>query len=173
VYVTHDQSEALTLGDRIAVLKEGVLQQVASPMELYDRPANKFVASFIGSPGMNFFKGSLTRESAGDCRFRGADLVIRVKCETTSASAVTLGVRPQHLEITSNDTSGDGTLKGEVGVVEPMGNEQIVYVTLPGGERAVAVAPVQPRIVAGERVTITVRPEGLHIFDAASGGRIT
>src|SRR5437764_365832 len=70
-YVTHDQSEALTLGDRIAVLKEGVLQQVASPMELYERPANKFVASFIGTPGMNFFKGSLARDGNGDCRFRG------------------------------------------------------------------------------------------------------
>jgi multiple sugar transport system ATP-binding protein len=172
VYVTHDQSEALTLGDRIAVLKEGVLQQVASPMELYDHPANKFVASFIGSPGMNFFKGTLSREGAGDCQFRSADLVIRVKCEAPSASAAILGVRPQHLEITS-DTTADGLLKGEVGVVEPMGNEQIVYVTLAGGERAVAVAPVQPRIMAGQGVTIRVRPEGLHIFDAESGRRIS
>jgi multiple sugar transport system ATP-binding protein len=168
VYVTHDQSEALTLGDRIAVLKEGVLQQIATPMELYDHPANKFVASFIGSPGMNFFKGSLTRDG-GACVFRGADFVIRVPCEPTSGGSVYLGVRPQHLEIAGNSATGEGTLKGEVGVVEPMGNEQIVYVTLPSGERAVAVAPVQPRIIAGEKVTIRVRPEGLHIFDADSG----
>src|SRR6478752_3995517 len=91
VYVTHDQSEALTLGDRIAVLKEGVLQQVATPMELYEKPANKFVAGFIGSPAMNFFAGVLTRpgegggregrpERASLCTFRGSDLTISVPC---------------------------------------------------------------------------------------------
>jgi multiple sugar transport system ATP-binding protein len=122
---------------------------------------------------MNFFKGSLTRDGNGDCQFRGADLVIRVRCESTAGGAAVLGVRPQHLEITADNSSGDGTLKGEVGVVEPMGNEQIVYVTLAGGERAVAVAPVQPRIRAGERVTIRVRPEGLHVFDGESGRRIS
>ena len=173
VYVTHDQSEALTLGDRIAVLKEGVLQQVASPMELYEKPANKFVAGFIGSPAMNFFEGMLVRiGSGGMCTFRGSDLTIRVPCEPGSDGSVFLGIRPQHLEITDESARGDGTLRAEVGVVEPMGNEQIVYVTLPGGERAVAVAPVQPRIAAGNNVTIRVRPEGLHVFDAASGVRI-
>jgi multiple sugar transport system ATP-binding protein len=173
VYVTHDQSEALTLGDRIAVLKEGVLQQVASPMELYDKPANKFVAGFIGSPAMNFFKGVLVRTGGGGmCTFRGSDLTIRVPCEPDSDGSVFLGVRPQHLEITDDSARGDGALRAEVGVVEPMGNEQIVYVTLPGGERAVAVAPVQPRITAGESVSLRVRPEGLHVFDAASGTRI-
>jgi multiple sugar transport system ATP-binding protein len=174
VYVTHDQSEALTLGDRIAVLKEGVLQQIASPMELYEHPANKFVASFIGSPGMNFFKGDLTRVgSGGMCTFRGSDLTIRVPCEPRADGAVFLGVRPQHLEITDDSARGDGTLRAEVGVVEPMGNEQIVYVTLPSGERAVAVAPVQPRIAAGDRVTVRVRPEGLHVFEGSTGSRIT
>ena len=173
VYVTHDQSEALTLGDRIAVLKEGVLQQVATPMELYDKPANKFVAGFIGSPAMNFFKGELVRTGAGGmCTFRGTDLTIRVPCQAGVDGTVFLGVRPQHLEITDANASNEGALRAEVGVVEPMGNEQIVYVTLPGGERAVAVAPVQPRITAGENVTIRVRPEGLHVFDAMSGARI-
>jgi multiple sugar transport system ATP-binding protein len=172
VYVTHDQSEALTLGDRIAVLKTGVLQQVATPMELYEKPANKFVASFIGSPGMNFFKGDLARDERGACTFRGAGLAIRVGCESSSAGRVFLGVRPQHLEISSDGARADGTLRGEVGVVEPMGNEQIVYVTLPSGDRAVAVAPVQPRIVAGEAITLRVRPEGLHLFDDQTGKRI-
>ena len=173
VYVTHDQSEALTLGDRIAVLKEGVLQQIATPMGLYDQPANKFVAGFIGSPAMNFFEGALTRiDSGGMCTFRGPYLTIRVPCEPGADGPVFLGVRPQHLEIVADSTSGDGVLRAEVGVVEPMGNEQIVYVTLPGGERAVAVAPVQPRITAGEKVSIRVRPEGLHVFDGETGKRI-
>jgi multiple sugar transport system ATP-binding protein len=182
VYVTHDQSEALTLGDRIAVLKEGVLQQIATPMELYDKPANKFVAGFIGSPAMNFFAGILTpagaeREQGGrgqdnPCTFRGADLTIPVPCQPGTQGKVFLGVRPQHLEIVGDGVSPDGSLRAEVGVVEPMGNEQIVYVTLPAGDRAVAVAPVQPRITAGEKVSIRVRPEGLHLFDGESGKRI-
>jgi len=173
VYVTHDQSEALTLGDRIAILKEGVLQQIATPMDLYENPANKFVAGFIGSPSMNFFEGTLTRTGAGGmCTFRGADLTIRVPCESGTGDKVFLGVRPQHLEVVGEGASGEGSLRAEVGVVEPMGNEQIVYLTLAGGERAVAVAPVQPRIIPGEKVAIRVRPEGLHVFDAATGIRI-
>jgi multiple sugar transport system ATP-binding protein len=172
VYVTHDQSEALTLGDRIAVLKEGVLQQVASPMELYEQPANKFVASFIGSPGMNFFKGTLSRSGSGACAFRGGGLTIPVSCEAAPNTPVFLGVRPQHLEIVADNATGDGVVKAEVGVVEPMGNEQIVYVTLAGGERAVAVAPVQPRISAGEQVAIRVDSRGLHVFEGQSGRRL-
>ena len=174
VYVTHDQSEALTLGDRIAILKEGVLQQIATPMELYERPANKFVAGFIGSPAMNFFEGTLTRTGTGGmCTFRGADLTIRVPCEPETRDRVFLGIRPQHLEVVGDAASGEGSLRAEVGVVEPMGNEQIVYLIVAGGERAVAVAPVQPRITPGEKVSIRVRPEGLHLFDAQTGSRIS
>ena len=173
VYVTHDQSEALTLGDRIAILKEGVLQQIATPMELYERPSNKFVAGFIGSPAMNFFEGTLTRTGAGGmCTFRGTDLMIRVPCEPGINDRVFLGIRPQHLEVVEDALGGEGLMRAEVGVVEPMGNEQIVYLTLPGGERAVAVAPVQPRIRPGEKVSVRVRPEGLHVFDAQTGSRI-
>ena len=173
VYVTHDQSEALTLGDRIAVLKEGVLQQVATPMELYDMPANKFVAGFIGSPGMNFFDGTLTRMgSGGMCTFVGRDLTIKVPCAANSDGSVTLGVRPQHLEIAGDRGSSDGFVRAEVAVVEPMGNEQIVYMTLPGGERVVAVAPVQPRINPGETFSVRVKPEGLHVFAGEAGTRI-
>jgi multiple sugar transport system ATP-binding protein len=174
VYVTHDQSEALTLGDRIAILKEGVLQQIATPMELYERPANKFVAGFIGSPAMNFFEGALTRTGAGGmCMFRGTDLAIRVPCKPGVNDRVFLGIRPQHLEVVGDAAGAEGLLRAEVGVVEPMGNEQIVYLTLPGGERAVAVAPVQPRITPGEKVSVRVRPEGLHVFDAQTGTRIS
>jgi len=174
VYVTHDQSEALTLGDRIAVLKEGVLQQIATPMELYQRPANKFVAGFIGSPSMNFIEGVIQRSSdigrgAGMCTFRGIDLTIDVPCDGESRGRVFLGVRPQHIEVTGD---GQNKPRAEVGVVEPMGNEQIVYVTLSGGDKLVAVAPPQDSIRPGDIVSINVRPEGVHIFDAESGKRI-
>src|SRR5215210_381988 len=173
VYVTHDQSEALTLGDRIAILREGVLQQIDTPMALYENPGNKFVAGFIGSPSMNFFEGALARTgSGGMCIFRGTDLSIRVPCEPGTSERVFLGVRPQHLEVVGDAAGGEGALRAEVGVVEPMGNEQIVYLTLPGGEKVVAVAPVQPRMIPGEKVSGRVRPEGLHVFDAQTGKRI-
>jgi multiple sugar transport system ATP-binding protein len=173
VYVTHDQSEALTLGDRIAVLKEGVLQQIATPMQLYHQPANKFVAGFIGSPAMNFLEGVIRREGPSNVRtFRGTDLALDVPLDREAPGRVFLGVRPQHLEVVGETATGDGTLRGEVGVVEPMGNEQIVYVTLSGGDRLVAVAPPQQQVAPGDTVTIRVRSEGVHIFDAETGGRL-
>jgi multiple sugar transport system ATP-binding protein len=174
VYVTHDQSEALTLGDRIAVLKEGVLQQIATPMELYQRPANKFVAGFIGSPAMNFIEGVIQRsgatgKGAGMCIFKGIDLTLDVPCDGEARGRVFLGVRPQHIEVSAD---GENRPKAEVGVVEPMGNELIVYVTLSGGDKLVAVAPPQDPIKPGDIVSIRVRPEGVHIFDGDSGKRI-
>ncbi|PYO09882.1 MAG: glycerol-3-phosphate ABC transporter ATP-binding protein [Gemmatimonadetes bacterium] len=174
VYVTHDQSEALTLGDRIAVLKEGVLQQIATPMELYQRPANKFVAGFIGSPAMNFIEGVIQRAEGsagrlGMCTFKGIDLTLDVPCDGESRGRVFLGVRPQHIEVSGD---GENRPKAEVGVVEPMGNEQIVYVTLSGGDRLVALASPQELIKPGDIVSIRVRPEGVHIFEGQSGIRI-
>ncbi|MEX2110787.1 MAG: sn-glycerol-3-phosphate ABC transporter ATP-binding protein UgpC [Gemmatimonadaceae bacterium] len=173
VYVTHDQSEALTLGDRIAVLNEGVLQQIATPMQLYHQPANKFVAGFIGSPAMNFLEGVIRREGPSNVRtFRGIDLALDVPLDREAPGRVFLGVRPQHLEVVGETATGDGTLRGEVGVVEPMGNEQIVYVTLSGGDRLVAVAPPQQQVAPGDTVAIRVRLEGAHIFDAETGARL-
>jgi ABC-type sugar transport system ATPase subunit len=161
----------LTLGDRIAVLKEGVLQQMATPMGLYDTPANKFVAGFIGTPAMNFLPGTLTRRgTSAMCSFTGRAVTMAVVCGEPNAENVVLGIRPQDVEI--GDGSRDGSIAAEVAVVEPMGNEQIVYVTLRSGERLVAVAPVQPRIKAGENVTLVLKPQGVHLFDAATGARI-
>jgi multiple sugar transport system ATP-binding protein len=174
VYVTHDQSEALTLGDRIAILRDGVLQQVASPMELYARPANRFVAAFIGSPAMNFFDGELHPDSDGEgggrFTFNGSGLTIGVRCDAPPANRVTLGVRPHHLEVVGE---GEGSLRAEVAVVEPMGNEQIVYATLPGGKRVVALAPPEPAIKPESMVAMRVRSDAVHVFDAATGTRVS
>ncbi|MBC7790526.1 MAG: ABC transporter ATP-binding protein [Anaerolineae bacterium] len=181
VYVTHDQSEALTLGDRIAILRDGVLQQVASPMELYARPANRFVAGFIGSPAMNFFKGSLRvaesdgkgeGEGHGGFTFSGSGLSIAVRCDAAPPAQVVLGVRPHHVEVVGPD-EGEGGLRAEVAVIEPMGNEQIVYATLSGGERLVAIAPPEPQLKQGEVVTLRVRSDAVHVFDAESGMRLS
>lgn len=173
VYVTHDQSEALTLGDRIAVLRDGALQQVASPMELYSRPANRFVAGFIGSPAMNFLEGALRMDEGhaeGDAlAFTGSGVTLSVRCAAPPGTRVVLGVRPQHIEVVGDD---EGTIAAEVAVVEPMGNEQIVYTTLEGQQRLVAVAPPEPAIKPGTRVTMRVKRDAVHIFDAATGMRL-
>ena len=168
VYVTHDQSEALTLGDRIAILRDGVLQQVDSPMELYARPANRFVAAFIGSPAMNFFDGEI-RQQDGKFTFNGSGIEIDVRCDAPPPERVVLGVRPHHLEVVSD---GQGSLSGQVAVVEPMGNEQIVYATIAGGKRVVALAPPEVEIKPDSTVSIRVRRDALHFFDAASGNRV-
>ena len=173
VYVTHDQSEALTLGDRIAVLRDGVLQQVASPMELYARPENRFVAGFIGSPAMNFLEGVLRSEEGSPGEestlvFSGSGITLGVRVNAPPGTSVVLGVRPQHLEVVA---SGEGTIRAEVAVVEPMGNEQIVYATLPEGKRVVAVAPPEPLIEPGTTVSMRVKRDSVHLFDADSGAR--
>jgi len=169
VYVTHDQSEALTLGDRIAILRDGILQQVASPMELYARPANRFVAGFIGSPAMNFLEGELKGGEGGAFTFTGGGLTMGVRCDAPPAGAVVLGVRPHHVEVVGD---GQGSLRAEVAVVEPMGNEQIVYATLPGGKRLVALAAPEPLIEPGTIVEIRVKGDSAHIFESATGVRV-
>lgn len=168
VYVTHDQSEALTLGDRIAILRDGILQQVDSPMELYARPANRFVAAFIGSPAMNFFDGEI-RQTDGRASFEGNGIKVDLRCDASPPARAVLGIRPHHLEVVSE---GAGSLRGEVAVVEPMGNEQIVYATLPEGKRVVALAPPEPELRAGTNVSIRVRQDSLHVFDQATGARV-
>jgi ABC-type sugar transport system ATPase subunit len=148
VYVTHDQVEALTLGDRIAVLERGRVAQVGTPDDVYRRPADRFVASFVGSPTMNF----LPPEAA--LRFglgRGGEI----------------GVRPEHVRL------GEGEVEGEVVIVEPAGSEAFAHVD-PGGGGPWLVARVQPEELpeVGQRVRIGIRPGDAHHFDA-EGKRLT
>jgi multiple sugar transport system ATP-binding protein len=168
VYVTHDQVEAMTLGDRVAVLRDGVLQQAAPPMTLYRRPANRFVAEFIGSPAMNFFEGTLAREGA-ECVFRGADFALPVPCAAgTAEGAAVLGVRPHELEV----GGGEGTLRAEVAVVEPMGSEQAVHLLTPSGARVVAVTAPDLPLRPEETVEVGIPGGAVHLFRAGDGGRI-
>src|SRR5690242_10769881 len=167
VYVTHDQVEAMTLGTRVAVLKDGVLQQVAPPMELYRRPTNQFVASFIGSPSMNFLRGAIEREN-GRSRFSAPGFSFSLS-EVARSGPVVLGVRPHDLLL------GGGTQEGPRGVVtlvEPLGSEQLVHVSVPGGaDLVVAIGAEQaPRV--DETVALRVAPSAVHLFDPESGGRL-
>jgi multiple sugar transport system ATP-binding protein len=154
VYVTHDQEEAMTLGSRVAVMRDGFLQQVAPPMELYRRPANRFVAGFVGSPGMNFLPAD-------------------VMPAATRKAGATLGIRPHDVTIVP---PGAGDLDAWVDVVEPRGSELLVYLRLgtngDGAELRV-VAPPEPAIEAEQVVGVKFERERLHWFDSESGRRLS
>lgn len=144
VYVTHDQVEAMTMGDRVAVLKDGYLQQVASPRELYDAPANEFVAGFIGSPAMNLFDHGGAR----------------------------LGVRPENMILTNDIPAGWETLSGTVTIVEELGAEAYVYFTV-DKQNFVARADMSAIPERGASVTAAFDPAAAHRFDPETGNRLT
>lgn len=158
VYVTHDQLEAMTMSDRIAVMHDGVLQQFGAPKEVYETPANLFVASFIGSPGMNLVKGELRAAGSGLAFVRG-DLSLPVANGGTAGAAVTLGVRPEDI------TLGAGPFACTIRVVEPTGHETIVMAEA-AGETLVARAAPDSQLVPGQVVPFAVRAQRLHAFDA-------
>ncbi|MEE1622425.1 ABC transporter ATP-binding protein [Zafaria sp. Z1313] len=167
VYVTHDQVEAMTMGDRVAVLKDGLLQQVDTPRNLYDRPANVFVAGFIGSPAMNLLELPLV---SGGVQFGGTVYPVE---QSTLASAhgktVTLGVRPEDL-----DVSGEG-LPVEVDVVEELGADAYVYghTTLDGTEHNIVVrVDGRKPPFKGETIYVTPTPGHVHLFDTQTGLRL-
>jgi multiple sugar transport system ATP-binding protein len=170
VYVTHDQVEAMTMGDRVAVLKDGLLQQVGTPREMYDRPTNVFVAGFIGSPAMNL----LPIEVDGDVlHFGGADVRVPRSAveEVGSTRSVTVGVRPEDMDIVE---TGAG-LPTEVEVVEELGADAYVYgSTEVGGERRPIIARVDGRQPPskGSVLHLVPRSGGLHLFAGDSGERI-
>jgi multiple sugar transport system ATP-binding protein len=184
VYVTHDQTEALTMGDRIAVLKDGLLQQVGTPREMYDTPANVFVAGFIGSPAMNLAQFEVEGGYAkiGDARIAIEREVVGQISEADK-NHVTLGFRPESLDVVSQAT--EASFPVEVNLVEELGSDAFVYGTLVGpraleahvtsgaGDNQVIVR-VDPRNVPakGERIYVTIRPGQSHVFSHATGKRL-
>jgi multiple sugar transport system ATP-binding protein len=169
VYVTHDQAEATTMADLIAVIDDGVLQQVGTPDVIYDRPANRFVASFVGNPAMSLIPGSVDVTSRAFATPVGS---IRLSDRTIQprASGVTeMGVRPEDLRLVSPDEKG--VLKGEVYVVEPMGHETIVEVRA-GDVRLVALAPRGWRGAFGEAVGVGIDDRQASFFDPEGVTRI-
>ena len=170
VYVTHDQTEALTMGDRIAVLKDGVLQQVGTPRDLYEAPQNVFVAGFIGSPAMNLFDAQVVD---GGLQFGTAVAAVdRSTFSNTQATTVTIGIRPEDVKVSN---SGDG-LAVDVDVVEELGADGYLYGhTEIGGNRVDIVARVDGRSHpnAGDKVFITPEPNHIHVFETESGLRLS
>ena len=156
VYVTHDQEEAMTLGSRVAVMRDGFLQQVAPPMELYRRPANRFVAGFVGSPGMNFLPGLILKSEA-----------------PSNGKGLTLGIRPHDVAIVPR---GSGDIDAWVDVVEPRGSELLVYLrwgTDAGDAELRVVAPPEPVLEPERFVGVKFDRARLHWFDGESGQRVS
>jgi multiple sugar transport system ATP-binding protein len=142
IYVTHDQAEAMTLASRVAVMKKGRLQQFDAPMNIYNHPVNRFVAEFVGSPSMNFIEGS----------------------------QLTIGIRPEHIQVLSQPQ--DGAIPATVYVTEQMGNETFVFLTV-GSNRLIARAPADFRAEDESQVWITINKDKIHSFDPVSGDKVT
>jgi multiple sugar transport system ATP-binding protein len=170
VYVTHDQIEAMTMADRIVVMHDGVIEQIGTPLELYDRPDNLFVAQFIGSPAMNIVQGTLRRTN-GSAHVETADGVRWPLGAGAGADgqAVTYGVRPDHLELAPNAERG---VPGEIVVVEPTGSETELVVKI-GAAQVVVEAHGRATVRPGDKVTFAVNPANVHLFDQTSGQRLT
>jgi len=167
VYVTHDQIEAMTMADKIVVMHDGIVEQIGTPLDLYDKPANQFVAGFIGSPSMNFLKGKV--KANGSTGFEGPN---GVKLPLSSLPAnsdgrpTVYGIRPEHFTI-----AADGA-EAEIVVVEPTGSETQVFAKL-GGQEIVAVFRERHQFKPGEKIRLKPDPTLVHLFDEATGKRIS
>jgi multiple sugar transport system ATP-binding protein len=174
VYVTHDQVEAMTMGDRVAVLNDGLLQQVDTPLNLYDKPANAFVAGFIGSPAMNLFTGKVNGDGV-----KVGSLVVPISPAARSAldgdTEVTVGIRPEAFKTVE---SGQAGLDATVDVVEELGADAYVYASLKAGEESghegAVVARHEARTVPqrGAAIRFGVQPELVHMFSMSTGERL-
>jgi multiple sugar transport system ATP-binding protein len=165
IYVTHDQVEAMTMGDRIAVMRDGILQQVGMPQELYDHPQNLFVAGFIGSPAMNFATTKTDGQDLvmGSTRLRLSGQAAQAASQRPQGSELLIGFRPEHLDVT--DGSADLlTFPATVDVVEYLGNEELIHVQSEGNE-IVAVIPSARNVKAGAQVDLAVPLNRLYVFD--------
>ncbi|GAB7527705.1 ABC transporter ATP-binding protein [Pseudomonas sp. 3A(2025)] len=176
VYVTHDQIEAMTLGDKVAVMKDGIVQQFGTPREIYNDPANQFVASFIGSPPMNFIPLRLQRRDgrlialldSGQAR---CELPLGINDVGLEDREVILGVRPEQITLAGSESSGQPSIRAEVNVVEPTGPDTLVFVTLNQTKVCCRLAPDQAPL-SGESLTLQFDPARVLLFDAATGERL-
>jgi multiple sugar transport system ATP-binding protein len=163
VYVTHDQIEAMTMADKIVVMHDGLVEQVGAPLELYDRPANRFVAGFIGSPAMNFLAARTSAAGISIDSVAGFSLAVKTSLEVNRE--VVLGIRPEHLEI------ADDGFEAEVVVIEPTGSETQLFARV-GGQEIAAVFRERHEFAPGQRIRLRPKAECAHLFDPSSGQRI-
>lgn len=166
VYVTHDQAEAMTLAHRVAVMRNGMLQQFDAPLTIYDRPVNRFVAEFVGSPSMNFIEGQI---DSIERKFKSEDVCLSLEGFQLKSARVTLGIRPEHVHVST--TLADGWLPATVYVTELMGSEAFVFLKL-GGNSIIARAPADFRADEEAVVWLHFDMAKAHFFDSTSGSRL-
>jgi multiple sugar transport system ATP-binding protein len=173
IYVTHDQVEAMTMADKIVVMNGGEVQQIDSPLEIYNRPANRFVAGFIGTPAMNFFDGSIRRTGQETIFVESAPGGLAIPLagipESLDARATAIGIRPEHILLT--DASDRLGFPATVEVVETLGNQTFIYFQTSHGLAIASVHPDQ-QLVYGDRINLRVVSDRAHFFDG-EGTRIT
>lgn len=175
IYVTHDQVEAMTLGDRIAVMKDGLTQQVDHPISVYDRPRNRFVAGFLGTPPMNFVEGRIESVN-GQMVFRFSQVqlpvppAVRQALEAGSRQTAILGIRPENLHIAPSGSQAD-SVPATVNVVEPLGNEMILYVNVHGQDLVCRVDSHTP-VSVGQAVSVKFDMGKTHFFDVETGENV-
>ena len=179
IYVTHDQEEAMTLGDRVVVMDQGIIHQCDTPIAVYNKPVNRFVAGFLGMPPMNFVDGAL-RAEAGDVWFDGGGVRLKLLPETASDLAgsvgqeVVLGVRPEIVRLQPEQGYGqepDHRIDVDVTVVEPLGSSMDVYGDTPEQTTIIARVPADSSVGTGSSVTLHLDMTHLHIFEPGSHGR--
>jgi len=170
IYVTHDQVEAMTLASRIVVMRGGVIQQIGAPTEVYERPANLFVAGFLGAPGMNFVPGTLQRQASGALALAG-DLPLDFASypfqkPAQAGQEVVLGIRPEHVRL-----DPQGAWRATVHLIEPMGNHQVVWLKT-GGQLLAAIAEDKLALQPDQEIAFTVDLTRISLFDKASEQRL-
>jgi len=177
IYVTHDQEEAMTLGDRVVVMKDGVIQQCASPLEVYDRPANRFVAGFVGTPPMNFFDGRLVAENGALYFDEGANKILlpeplASRVSGRQGTSVVLGVRPESLSERSEGAYAgtSNVLNVKVSVVEPLGDKMDVYVATAAHGHVICRIDAHSRIQEGQSLSLHLDMERVHVFEPGETG---
>jgi multiple sugar transport system ATP-binding protein len=170
IYVTHDQVEAMTLADRIVVLNAGRIEQIGTPLDLYNRPANRFVAGFIGSPRMNFVEGVVRDNGQVALAHAGSALAGLATSDLAPGSPVTLGIRPEHIDIVAPDAAD---AKVRVDIVEQLGSESYLYGALADGTPVTLRQPDESPARRGDDVSIRFQRQRVHLFgvDGTAIGR--
>ncbi|HWT29623.1 MAG TPA: sn-glycerol-3-phosphate ABC transporter ATP-binding protein UgpC, partial [Propylenella sp.] len=169
VYVTHDQIEAMTMADRIVAMHHGVVQQVGSPLEIYDRPANVFVASFIGSPAMNFVRGTYRADGeAGALGIGELQIGLPAALTVADGAPILAGIRPEHLRISADAGAG---LRARIELIEPMGVTTLIHVSV-AGEPVKVLSFERQQLAPGMQVGVAVAADRMHLFDPETEQRL-
>jgi multiple sugar transport system ATP-binding protein len=170
IYVTHDQVEAMTLADRIVVMRDGNIEQIGTPTEVFDTPANAFVASFIGSPPMNLVPATVASGDGGPMLSFGDHGAIPAPAFAAArlapGDAVLVGLRPEHLTVTDAPLPGAATISGVLDIVEPLGSETILHVSVGIGAPLIVRTNARLHVASGAPVTFSVALDNVHVFDA-------